>query len=107
MPFFVLLVDEVNDYFKPEEERFCLVELDKLNIPDIKSFCFKYNILELNTAVKPYFLLHLFDRYHINRLIYFDPDILITEKVSHLFELLGSYSVILVPHITEPIEDSL
>ena len=106
MPFFVLLVDEVEDYFKPEDEKFYLVGIDELNIPDINSFCFKYNILELNTAVKPYFLLRLFEKYCLNKLIYFDPDILITEKVSHLFELLDTYSVILVPHITEPIEDS-
>jgi hypothetical protein len=106
VPFFVLLVDQVDGYFEPEREVFYLVGMDELNIPDEKSFCFKYNILELNTAVKPYFLFHLFDKYGINKLIYFDPDILITEKVSHLFDLLDTSSIILVPHITEPIEDN-
>jgi cyclopropane fatty-acyl-phospholipid synthase-like methyltransferase len=107
VPFFVLLVDQVDGYFEPEREVFYLVGMDELDIPEKASFCFKYNILELNTAVKPYFLSHLFEKYGIKKLIYFDPDILITEKVSLLFELLDTYSIILIPHITEPIEDNL
>jgi Glycosyl transferases group 1 len=106
VPFFVLLVDQVDGFFEPQREVFCLVGTDELDIPDKNSFCFKYNILELNTAVKPYFLLRLFDKYGIKKLIYFDPDILITDKVSHLFELLDTYSIVLTPHITEPIEDN-
>src|SRR5215510_2137251 len=72
--FFVLLVDRVDGYFEPQQERFYLVGIDELNIPDKDSFCFKYNILELNTAVKPYFLSYLFGKYSIKKLIYFDPD---------------------------------
>jgi cyclopropane fatty-acyl-phospholipid synthase-like methyltransferase len=106
VPFFVLLVDQVDGYFEPERERFYLVGTDELDIPDKDSFYFKYNILELNTAVKPYFLSHLFDKFSLKKLIYFDPDILITEKVSLLFELLDTYSIILIPHITEPLEDN-
>ena len=106
VPFFVLLVDEIGDYFEPKLEQFHLVEIDELNIADKHGFCFKYNILELNTAVKPYFLAHLFDKFFIQKLIYFDPDILITAEVSHIFELLNSHSIILVPHITDPIEDN-
>lgn len=106
IPFFVLLVDRIDGHFQPESERFYLVDLDALDIPDNDNFCFKYNILELNTAVKPYFLSHLFEKFKIKKLIYFDPDILILEKVSSLFELLDTYSIILIPHITEPLEDN-
>ena len=106
VPFFVLLVDRVDGYFRPERERFYLVDTDELDIPDRDSFYFKYNILELNTAVKPYFLSYLFDEFSIKKLIFFDPDILILEKLSSLFELLDTYSIILIPHITEPLEDN-
>jgi hypothetical protein len=102
----VLLVDRVDEYFQPENENFDLVGTDELDFPNKDSFCFKYNILELNTAVKPYFLSYLFEKYSTKKLIYFDPDILITEKVSHLFELLDNHSIILIPHITAPIEVS-
>jgi len=107
VPFFVLLVDKVDGYFEPKIEGFHLIDINALDIPDEDSFCFKYNILELNTAVKPYFLSHLFNKFSFKKLIYFDPDILITEKVSHLFELLDTFSIILIPHITEPIDDDL
>ena len=106
VPFFVLLVDRVDGYFQAENEKFHLVGLKELNIPDLESFCFKYTIVELNTAVKPYFLGRLFDEYHLKKLIYFDPDILITQNLSRIFELLETHSVVLIPHITEPINDS-
>jgi hypothetical protein len=106
VPFFVLLVDQVDGYFEPQQERFYLVGTDELDIPDKDGFCFKYNILELNTGIKPYFLSYLFEKFSIKKLIYFDPDILITERVSHLFELLDTYSIILIPHITAPLEDN-
>jgi glycosyltransferase involved in cell wall biosynthesis len=106
VPFFVLLVDHVDGYFEPQREAFHLVDMNELQIPEMDSFCFKYNILELNTAVKPYFLSYLFDKFNITKLIYFDPDILIIENVSHLFELLDACSIILIPHITEPLEDN-
>jgi len=35
-------------------EQFILVAVEELDIPDIDTFQFKYNILELNTAAKPY-----------------------------------------------------
>jgi Glycosyl transferases group 1 len=106
VPFFVLLVDQVDGYFEPQQEKFYLVGTDELDIPDKDSFCFKYSILELNTAIKPYFLCYLFDKFSIKKLIYFDPDILLIEAVSNLFELLDSHSIILIPHITAPLEDN-
>jgi glycosyltransferase involved in cell wall biosynthesis len=104
-PFFLLLVDEVEGYFKPEEEEFELVELEQLNISNFTQFIFKYNILELNTAVKPYFLEYLFDTYKLKKLCYFDTDILILQPVTPLFDLLEKYSIVLTPHIISPIEE--
>lgn len=107
VPLFVLLVDRVDGYFNPENERFYLVGLNDLNIPNLSGFCFKYTILELNTAVKPYFLKYLFRLHGITKLLYFDPDILILENLSVLFELLKTHAIVLTPHLTAPIEDHL
>ena len=60
-PFFVLLVDRIDGHFEPGSETFHLTGIDALDIPDLPRFCFQYTILELNTAVKPYFLSHLLD----------------------------------------------
>ena len=50
----VVLVDRADDFFNPSDERFTIVRSDALEIPDSKWFHFKYTLLELSTAVKPY-----------------------------------------------------
>ena len=104
--FFVLLVDRNEGYVDPQQERFTLLEIEELdNLPDIRSFLFKYTLLECNTAVKPYLLQHLFERYDLPNLVYFDPDILITGSLGELAALLERHSIVLTPHLTEPIDD--
>ena len=105
-PFFVLLVDRIDGHFEPQSEKFHLTGIDALDIPDLSRFCFQYTILELNTAVKPYFLSHLLDKYGFKKLIYFDPDIIITENLSELSRLLDQHSIILTPHLTAQIDDN-
>ncbi len=104
-PFFVLLVDRLDGYFNPDREPFQLIPIERLDIPNLQRFTFQYSILELNTAVKPYFLEHLLTAHGLSRVVYFDPDILITADVSHLFRLLGDSSILLTPHLTAPIDD--
>jgi SAM-dependent methyltransferase/glycosyltransferase involved in cell wall biosynthesis len=103
--FFVLLVDRIDGYIAPRHEPFHLVMVEELNISNFDTFSFKYNIVELNTAVKPYFLSYLFEKLHLEKLIYLDPDILITEKLDDLYGLLNEHSIVLVPHLTSSIED--
>ncbi len=104
---FVLLVDKIDGYFKPEDEPFELIEIETLRdvIPNFDRFCFQYTILELNTGVKPFLLEYLFNKYGLRKLIYFDPDILITNSLDELSKLLDQYSFILIPHLTSPIDD--
>ena len=101
----MLLVDRIDGHFEPQSETFHLTTIDALDIPDLSRFCFQYTILELNTAVKPYFLSHLLDTYGLKKLIYFDPDIVITENLSELSRLLDQHSIILTPHLTAQIAD--
>jgi glycosyltransferase involved in cell wall biosynthesis len=103
---FVLLVDSIDGYFDPENESFTLHTLEDINtIPNVNQFAFQYTILELATAVKPFYLEFLFKNYNIKKLCYFDPDILITHKLDIIESLLERYSIILTPHLTSEIED--
>lgn len=104
---FVLLVDKVDGYFDPSVEKFTLIEIDDLSehIPDFRRFCFQYTLLELNTAAKPYFMEYIFKKYGIKKLVYFDPDILITGSLKELSGFLDKHDVVLTPHLTAPIED--
>jgi hypothetical protein len=99
----VLLADEVSGYFQPDEEKFDLVHLEELGIERLDAFRFKYSTLELSTAVKPFFLEHLLKQHR--KVVYLDPDILVTNTLLDLSKLLERYSIILTPHLLEPIDD--
>ena len=63
-------------HFDPEDESFEVLEAHEIpNVPDLPSFLFKYTILESNTAIKPFLMQHLLERYELSNLVYFDPDI--------------------------------
>ena len=103
---YVLLVDRVDGVFDPTGEPFQVITLDELNnIPDPQHFKFKYTPIELNTAAKPYFLEYLFDKFNLEKVCYFDPDIYVFHSLQGLWELLNGYSMILTPHITQPYTD--
>jgi len=73
------------------------VSIDELRLPHQKQFCFRYTLLELNTAVKPWMFEHLFARGY-ECVIYFDPDIVV---YSPLAELDDDSLLTLTPHITD------
>jgi glycosyltransferase involved in cell wall biosynthesis len=99
---FVLLVG--GDAGEVEEAGFTTVPLDALELPDARGFCFRYTILELNTAVKPWMFAHLFDR-GFDRVIYFDPDIALFSRLEELDALAESSFLTLTPHLTGSIGD--
>ena len=104
--FFVLLVDRIDGRFDAAAEPFELVEVENLEtILDVKALLFKYTVLEANTAVKPFFLEHLFAKEGLERLVYLDPDILVLRPLDHLSDILEQQAIALTPHLTAPIED--
>lgn len=103
---YLLLVDKVDGSFDPSEEKFELVLIEDLPIENLPSFMFKYSIVELSTAVKPYFMEYLFEKFKMNKLAYFDPDILITNSLDELFALLDKNSIVLTPHILHHYNDN-
>jgi hypothetical protein len=104
--FFVLIVDRCEDRIDAAKEPFTLIEVEELeNIEELRGFLFKYTLLEANTAVKPFFMEHLFERFDLPSLIYFDPDILITHQLEEMAGLLLQSDIVLTPHLTAPIDD--
>src|SRR5438105_2200107 len=65
------------------EDSFATVPLEALPLPNAQQFFFRYSILELNTAVKPWMFEHLFSRDY-ERIIYFDPDIFVYSPLVEL-----------------------
>jgi hypothetical protein len=96
---YVLIVDDFDGYINPADESFEIVKLTDLSIPDLPGFCFKYYIKELCTATKAYLLDYLIREKSVARLIYLDPDILVTGSLDGVFERLGTHDIVLTPHL--------
>jgi hypothetical protein len=102
--FYVLLVDRLPQGFDASSEKFELVLVEDLGIPDFESVAFKYGVLELNTNVKPTFLKRLLSQ-GVDQIIYFDPDILICSALDPIYEALAANALVLTPHSTSPNEN--
>ena len=78
--FHLLLVDRLPQDFTSRDPRVQVLEVEKLGLPAFRSLAFKFDILELNTGVKPSFLKYLF-ALGADKVIYFDPDIYVFHSV--------------------------
>ena len=100
--FFIFLCDdknaEINYTFLADE----VIPMHEIE-PHLPALALKYNIVELNTCVKPRVFEYLFTERNADKVIFFDPDIKIFNPFSNLYHELESSSIILTPHICTPI----
>lgn len=94
---YVVVVDELDDEFIALPRNFELLELNKLELPHPKCFQFRYDIMEFNTAVKPFAIRKLFEKY--DRVIYLDPDIYVYRRLEPIENALDSGdNFVFTPH---------
>ena len=104
--FFVLIVADLDDPAPFATDAFTPVMLGEIGLTDVRGEAMKYDILELNTNVKPTFLKHLIARYGLEALVYLDPDIYVYAPLEPVFrELEAGASAVLTPHMTTPVYD--
>lgn len=85
---------------------FELIEVHKIGIQDFKGMCDRYDITELNTAVKPYFIHYFFyQNPQVESVIYLDPDIIVFDNLAGIYQNLQSHAIMLTPHILTPYRD--
>ncbi len=101
---FVCLCDEAVPWDGLYDGHFQVVEASQLGIPDFRRMSFQYDIMELNTAVKPFMFDRLLDDGH-DIVLYLDPDISLYARLDGLVDLLASgASLVLTPHLHAPAE---
>ena len=106
--FFVLIVADLID---PEPFRFdpnlTPILLHEIGLRDLRVEAMKYDILELNTNVKPSFMKHLLDAHGLDALVYLDPDIFVYAPLEPVFAAVeAGATAVLTPHMTTPVFDS-
>lgn len=85
------------------DEPFETVGLDALGLSDLTELTFRYSVLELDTAVKPWLIEHLFGR-NYDRVVYLDPDVVVYSRLAELDRDDPPF-VTLTPHLTAPVDD--
>lgn len=103
--FAIVLVDELTnkvDYNSiGAEEVLPIAALTQYNVQELFN---KYNIVELNTAVKPFVFKYFIEKFKdAEVLYYFDPDLKFFTDIEYVTRQLQTASIVLTPHILEPI----
>jgi hypothetical protein len=81
-----------------------VLSADALGIELIDNMKLWYTCIEFNTAIKPYAFRYLFAN-GAREAIYIDPDIQLFSTLDETFAALQEHSIVLTPHIMQPLED--
>lgn len=82
------------------DTRVRLIWAEDIDFPDYLQCAFKYNIIELNTALKPFTALKLLEVYE--KVIYLDPDVCVFSPLTSIISSLDVYSTAFTPHALSP-----
>ena len=94
-----LSVDLSNEPF----DEFCTIE--ELGIPEWRGWSYCHNIVELATAIKPFMMKRLLDRPGVEKVFYFDPDMVLFSALDDIVDALENSNIVLTPHQTTPEEN--
>jgi hypothetical protein len=87
------------DYLRIADEVITLESIEPL----FDELALKYNIIELNTCLKPRVFEYLFSERGARCAVYLDPDIKLFHSLSFLFTDFTNKNILLTPHIYTPI----
>jgi len=105
--FIIVLVDRADGYLpKDLPPGIETIEIARFRIPDLDRLIYRYTLIELNTAVKPFVLSELFVNFSYETLVYLDPDIWIFRHMTEVYQALEDASIILTPHMRRPYYDN-
>ena len=97
---FVILLADRKRPIALSDPRVRLLWAEDLDFPDYLQCAFKYNIIELNTALKPFTALKLLSDY--KKVIYLDPDVCVFSPLTSVISALDDYSTVFTPHALSP-----
>jgi hypothetical protein len=103
LDFYIFVADELTGEQLKEFPSNIIQAKDNLTCkPELwNEMSFKYDIVEFSTAIRPLCLQYLLDKAY-EKILYFDPDILIFSTVDEAWKILDDYSVLVTPHIAYP-----
>ncbi len=79
-----------------------VVQAKELQIADFEGWAFCHTIVELCTAVKPFYLQQLLSDPECAKVFYLDPDTVLFSRLDDICEALDDCNIVLTPHQTYP-----
>lgn len=104
--FIICLCDrKKNDLNYSSFEPYEIIEAHKIGIENFSDMCRRYDIVELNTSVKPFMFDYIYKNFDdAQYVMYFDPDTYVFDKLTSVEDELNDCAILLTPHIYTPIE---
>jgi glycosyltransferase involved in cell wall biosynthesis len=97
------LADKKPEWLNVAAEPFdSVITVDELPIPNRTSWVFGHTIIELSTGIKPFVVRYLLDQPGVEKVFYFDPDMVLFSRVDDMIEALSDSNLVLTPHQTKP-----
>lgn len=101
--FHLILSDNTPVGFNLAAEPFdSVIYAEELVTDDFPQWAFGHSVVELCTAVKGVALEYIFTKYAAEQVFYFDPDMVVFDRLDDLQQRLSGCSVVLTPHLTDP-----
>lgn len=106
--FQVLLVDRRTPAIQESvrDSQLHVTFVEDLGVPHPERLFYKYDLVELNTALKPTFIKRAFDQGY-ERVVYLDPDIRVFASLEPVHQALNQADIVLTPHALAPAMDGL
>lgn len=85
-----------------------LVPIDRVGLENLEDLTRRYDVVQLSTAVKPFFFRYLFGRFpECSRVIYLDPDTMVFSDLGSIRLALDNAEILLTPHILDATLDAV
>lgn len=100
--FYIVLCDVFDSRINYDAFHAKFIEAKELKIDNFEWMIHFYNIIELNTAIKPFVFKYLYQNSKAEYIHYFDPDTCTYHSLNIIEdELFPDYSILLTPHAME------
>ena len=98
-----LIIDDVYGLVDDLQEPFTVLRLSDIGFDAAENnrFAAIYGVTEFATAVKPWLLSTLLERFN-EPVIYLDPDIMVFDSLEQIVDYASHDDIVLTPHVTDP-----
>jgi lipopolysaccharide biosynthesis glycosyltransferase len=95
------LVDRIDGRFEKKQfHPHTIIEAHELGLTGFHDMSLRYNVFELNCAMKSFFVQYLLDQHKPGLIIYLDSDILVFDSLQVVEDALLHHSFLVNPHCT-------